>query len=83
MAINKDNKKEIIQTFSIIGLITVVLGLLIITNFYFTEKLNRLESQNNANYSRIVNIENFLNAQIDAANKANQDKTKTQTEQIK
>ncbi|MDD4412269.1 MAG: hypothetical protein PHR00_01340 [Patescibacteria group bacterium] len=83
MAINKDNKKEVIQTFSIIGLITVVLGLLIVTNFYFTEKLNRLEAQNNANYTRIVNIENFLNAQIDAATKANKDNTKTQTEQTK
>ena len=66
---NKDGKgfcKEGIKQPIIIGIILILVGaivaLLVLLNFYFTDKLNRIQNLTIQNNQRIVQIENFLNS---------------------
>lgn len=61
------DKIELIKTVSILLLITAVIALVVLINYYMSYQLMQLESQSRLNLQRATTIENFLNQQIQAS----------------
>ncbi|GEM_PF-1327004 len=67
--LNATIRNQYIATSAIIILIFAVVGLLVLVNYFLTDKLIALQSANQSNYTRITQIETFLNQQLQAAQK--------------
>lgn len=70
--LDKDKTKDIIKTCSILILIAGLVALMVLINFYYTDKLQQLQAMSANNMQRLTNIENFLNQQIQASQQQNQ-----------
>ena len=67
---NASARNQYIATGAIIILILAVMAMLVLVNYYLTDKLVALQSATQSNYTRLTNIENFLQQQLSAAQKA-------------
>jgi cytoskeletal protein RodZ len=69
--LDKDKSKEMIKTGSILILVAGLVAFIVLINFYYTDKLQQLQSMSASNMQRLTNIENFLNQQIQASQAQN------------